>query len=138
MKSFQLLSHIADIRINAIGDTKQNLFKASLEALCKVAFKDYKNSNKNLDITEFIYITAIDETCLLIDFLSEALTLMHINNALYIHFEVEKMDENCLKGILRGFHVDYFSVDIKAVTYHEAKIIMNKNGHFESIFILDI
>ena len=136
MRSYELISHTADIRLQVKGDSLEELFTASFEGMNEVA----KKGEKNLPIQaeEKIVLTSIDKTTLLIDFLSEVLTHMHINHTIYSKLIFDKLTEKYLSATISGYQVESFDKDIKAVTYHEAEIRKNEKGNFEVIIVFDI
>ncbi len=136
MKKFELLSHTADVRIHATGSTHEELFRAALEGLCEVTIPAHGSGE--ITFRKEIAIDSPDLTALLIDFLSDALSIMHSNKVLLPEVEFKAMDEVYLRAELRGFRVDEFDEDVKAVTYHEANIVENPEGVFETIIVLDI
>ena len=137
MKSFELLAHTADVRILAKGDTPDNLFSASLEGLCRIIKPGYENKVSAFNLKKKIEVESIDITTLLVDFLSDALTLMHEEKALFPKVEIKKITTNYIECLVYGFKVRGFSEDVKAVTYHEADVTKNENGIYETIIVLD-
>jgi SHS2 domain-containing protein len=135
MKSYELLAHTADVRILARGSTQAELFEAALQGLCAVLLPGYKE--KQIDIGFELTTTSIDMTSLLIDFLSDALTLMHSKQCLLYKAEIISADETLVKSKLMGYRIKEFENDVKAVTYHEAEV-KSRDGLMESIIVLDI
>ncbi len=80
----------------------------------------------------------MDRTTLLIDFLSELLTLAYTEKAIFCYVHIEKMSETQINAIVSGALVDGFEEDVKAVTYHEANVQKNETGNWETIVIVDI
>jgi SHS2 domain-containing protein len=138
MRKFDLLSHTADIRILAQGDSLPELFSASLEGLCEVLNPGWAELNLNCNLNVKIKTVSIDSTILLIDFLGEALLKMNNNSALLPKVKFNKINDNSLEAVLSGFKIDGFENDVKAVTYHEADIKLNENNLFETYIVLDI
>ena len=136
MKKFELLSHTADVRIHALGDSPEELFRAALEGLCEVIIPAHKK--RKTTYSKEIAIDSPDVTALLIDFLSDALSIMHSGKVMLPEVEFKALDEMYLRAELSGFEVDEFHEDVKAVTYHEANIVENPEGVFETIVVLDI
>jgi SHS2 domain-containing protein len=138
MKSFEIISHTADVRIKAYGINIKSLFEEALKGLIFVLQPNNVLSDKNKKIFIDISVNSYDKTALLIDFLSEALTQMYIKNVLIRRVEFLEITNNTLKGKLTAYYIDKFAVDIKAVTYHEAEIIFNKLNEYECTVVLDI
>jgi SHS2 domain-containing protein len=138
MKSFRIEDHVADVRARAIGDTLEELFRASLEAMTEISRKNGAGGKSPDQVRESLELTAPDTTVLLIDFLSEALTRGHLDQALYYDVEFDTLSENHLRATLQGARVDHLDKDIKAVTYHEAEVHRNTEGRFETTIVFDI
>lgn len=137
MKSFTLIDHTADVRVIAKGSSLEELFSAALEGLCGLMrLEAYKAGDCN-EIERFD-IESIDSTALLIDFLSSALMYMQTNKCLYPSAEFVEISESNARGKLIGYAVDYFDMDVKAVTYHEADVKKNEDGILECSIVLDI
>jgi SHS2 domain-containing protein len=137
MKKSKVLPHIADFRLKAQGDTIEQLFYAALEGMNAV-IKGEREISKKIDSGKRIIIDSVDTSALLIDFLSEALTLTHNNKHLYYILGIEKLNENHIDCYLAGHEINGFDEDIKAVTYTEANIIRTEDNHFETIIVFDI
>ncbi len=136
--SLEFMPHTADVRLKASGETLPQLFKTCLEGMNKLLKPGFCHDNRVLDVYDKIDISAMDSTVLLIDFLSEVLTLSNVNKAVYCECDIEKMSDHELKGLLKGKNVEGFDNDIKAVTYHEADVQLNEHGDFETIIVFDI
>lgn len=137
--TWQIIPHTADVRLRVTGHTVEEIFRFALlgmgdlisPAACKNRPKQYKFQDR-------IHITSSDFTSLLIDFLSEALTLSHINKAVYCDAVFYRLSETDLVATIKGNSADNFDEDIKAVTYHEANIRINQNNELETVIIFDI
>ena len=131
--------HTADVRLNVTGGTRGEVFRLALEAMAEL-MKENFCSTEEADFLreEYLELKAIDGTSLLVDFLSEVLTLSHIRKTIFCDVIFDTLAETELKAILRGKATDQFDKDIKAVTYHEAELKINKKGQWESILVFDI
>lgn len=139
MEAFQVLPHTADIRLFVTGDGLEEIFSSALRGMGFLQKKDFcKQQEGLLFVKEKIQIKATDKTSLLIDFLSEVLTLSHINKVVYCEASFHKLSETTLSATVKGNKVNYFDEDIKAVTYHEAEIKRNESGELETTIIFDI
>lgn len=136
MKSYQILSHTADLRLEITGDTIGDLFAAGLEGMNAILKTD-NTMQKGTIIQKAIEISSPDTTSLLIDFLSEVLTLSLEENALF-NIKLIKISDNKLTAQIVGCQVDKFEVEIKAVTRHEAEVKKNNDGVWTTHIIFDI
>jgi SHS2 domain-containing protein len=90
-------------------------------------------------VRRLISIHSADLTALLIDFLSEALSLALTNLEAYDELVVVDLDEASavLHAELAGHRASAFEDDVKAVTYHEADLVQNGAG-WGSLVVFDI
>lgn len=138
MIQFEILSHTADVRIKATGNTIPELFAAALLGLCSVLKPEFDILPEPEILTKEISISSLNMTTLLIDFLAEALFQMHNEKALFYSCRIELTENISLSAVFAGRKIDCFEKDVKAITYHEAEIITNQSGSLECIFVPDI
>lgn len=147
MRTHQTLSHTADIRLRVEADNLPELFVAAIEGMMGI-LKESRIKNKESRSKKNIEISSVDKTALLIDFMNEVLYLSQTNKEIYgeVKFlEFPAFTEAsagksgaALKAEIFGQKVDDFDEDIKAVTYHEAEIIKNEKGNYETVIVFDI
>ena len=138
MRKFEILPHTSDLRLKVTADSIKGIFKSSLEGMGSIIKSNCFNVDANITLTEKINVISLDESALLIDFLSEILTLSHNKKAVYKIKNIEKLAPTKINAVIEGEKLDGFDEDIKAVTYTEAKIKKSKNGIFETIIVFDI
>lgn len=136
--SFEFISHTADVRLKATEEALPQLFITCLKGMNELLKPGFCGQKKLPDMAETIHIESPDSTVLLIDFLSEILTLSNMNKAVYCDCFFKEISDHKLTAILKGQHVDGFETDIKAVTYHEANVQVNEQGDLETIIVFDI
>ncbi|RPI15009.1 MAG: archease [Ignavibacteriae bacterium] len=137
MREFEVLPHIADIRLKVKAGSVEELFQAAVEGMNSIIRGD-RNINEKSTAYEVIIIDSVDTSILLIDLLSEILTLTHSRKNLYYISEINKLTDKHINCSLFGYEIDGFDEDIKAVTYTEANIIRTPNNIFETIIVFDI
>ncbi|MBI4691973.1 MAG: archease [Candidatus Terrybacteria bacterium] len=137
MNSFEILPHTADVRLRVKGKTLEALFKQAVLGMAQILKPNANIAKINANNTKQIKVESLNKEILLIDFLSEVLTLSQINKNIY-NVSSLKFQDSSLEAELVGAKVDGFDEDIKAVTYHEAKITESKEGNFEVIITFDI
>lgn len=139
MKSYQLVSHTADIRLKIEADTLQNLFVAACVGMTDILKKGFCQRVKSYPISYKLSLSSTDPTILLIDFLSEILTKIYEKQALFCEVEFEKFDKISLSAKIFGQKIpEGFDEDIKAVTYHEAEVKKNQKGKWQTTVVFDI
>lgn len=138
MKLYSIMPHVADVRLNVRGKSLKELFSAALEGMNRIMNNEYeKQLNRHLFAKE-IKIVSTDPTSLLIDFLSDILTLSHINKAIFYTIERMEIYDNSLNAFILGAKAFGFEKDIKAVTYHGANVKQNDKGEYETTIVFDI
>lgn len=135
MIDYKILDHPSDIRIQAFGETKEELFLNAMLGMEAVLKPQVTSSKKQL--TRRIVANSYDLNALLVDFLSEVLYLSQVNKEIYTNINFSKFSDKELEGELIGNKVESFGEDIKAVTYHDLKI-GQKNGLYEATVLFDI
>ncbi|MFH1426759.1 MAG: archease [Candidatus Kerfeldbacteria bacterium] len=143
MKKFEFIGHTADIRMKVAGATQEELFASAFEGLSELLSKSFcKDSSaerKDAEAVEVgIAIDSPDMTALLVDFLSEVLLNSHEQKAVFCTVDFSSITETALTATLKGSSIDGFDDDVKAVTYHEADIVKNADGEYETIIVFDI
>lgn len=140
---FEILPHTADLRLKVTGKTLKDLFEQAVFGLSDI-LKSGECSTLNVEHSTTstydveVEVAEVDKTILLIDFLSEVLTVSYEEKTVFCKAEFSKLTDTKLQAKVFGNRVNGFDEDIKAVTYHEAKIVKNKEGDFEVIIIFDI
>ena len=138
MTNFEVIPHTADIRIHTFGDSLEELFESALTGLCELIYHQFRLDEQNANFETNIEIQSVDDTMLLIDFLSEALTIMHQNKVLLPFLNIKYLNNHKIIASIKGNYVEEFHEDVKAVTYHEAQIKFNDNNIFETMIVFDI
>lgn len=137
MRSFELIEHTADVRLRVKADSLSELFKGALEGM-NTLLAPRGCPCKDPKIAEDFDLDSPDVTALLIDFLNEMLAFSHIHQALFCDITLEKLSQTTVTGQARGCPTDHFDEDIKAVTYHEAQVLMHDDGTYETMIVFDI
>lgn len=136
MKRYQILPHIADLRLKIYGCTEEELFQNAATALAHILISDkLKRRAKGY---ERIVIQGNSMSELLVNFLNEVLTQSQIDKKVYERVKILKFSPTGLEAHIFGISVDRFNKDVKAVTYHGVDIKRNKRGIFETIILLDV
>ncbi|MBN1929050.1 MAG: archease [Chlorobiaceae bacterium] len=83
-------------------------------------------------------IDAPDRTALLVDLLNEALALSQIHREAYDALSIRSGGENYVEGSFRGRAISGARDEIKAVTYHGAKVEELADGSCVAMLLMDI
>lgn len=131
------LDHTADRRMKITGTDLESLFREGMKGLSQLLRMEEENGG-GTPVKRRLDIAAPDTTSLLIDFLSEILTYSHIDKAVFDKVYFEYLETRKLQADIHGSRINGFAEEIKAVTYHEAEVVHNTEGNWESMVIFDI
>ena len=81
MKSYQILPHVADIRLKVEADNLPELFMAAIEGMMTI-IKESKAEEQERE-KRIIEVESADATSLLIDFMNDILYQSHTNKEIY-------------------------------------------------------
>lgn len=137
MRSHAIRAHTSDIRLAVRADSLEELFRGALEGMAGIMQPGLPEKQSH-PLTEALSLAADDTTSLLIDFLSEVLTRMHIRRAIYSAVSFTELTQQTLSAVIAGAPVDGFDKDIKAVTYHEADVKQRATGEWGTTIVFDI
>lgn len=129
----EFLKHTADLKIRVSSSTLEGLFKKSLSAINRYLNPTIKKTGKPKEIV--IEFEKKDILISLIDFLSEMLSKTYIEKRIFSVNEISFKDKIEIK--LKGEEYKNLKREIKAVTYHQAKLKKERNK-FIFEFIVDI
>lgn len=133
MKKFEFLEHTADFKFRIYGQDLKEIVLNSLLAL-----KEYLEPELAQEkIEKEIEVESADQTTLFIDFLSEVLANSYIEKAIFDEVEFFEFTPNKIKAKIKGKKIKSIKKEIKAITYHQAKI-EKINSYLTFEFIIDI
>ena len=135
---YEFLAHTADIRMRISGTDLADLFNAGLRGMGAVLKANVCSSQEPALLERSLDVESSDCTALLIDFLSEVLTLCYVENAVFCSVRFRKLSEMALECTVYGYPVDQLDEEIKAVTYTEAHVIRTEAGRWVSDVVFDI
>jgi len=138
MERIEYLAHTADIRMLIEASSPELLFPTALKGMNTLLHQHLSTSPEPGQIDFQVHLDSLDTTTLLIDFLSEVLTESHTRKAVFSDLSITQFAPTSLTAILKGFRVEHFDEDIKAVTYHEAEVKQNATGNWQTVVIFDI
>lgn len=138
MQKYQLLPHTADVRLKVQATTLPELFQAALEGMNRLLKKTSSPKNNGTSLPQTISLHSPDPTTLLVDFLSEILTLSQLHSTIFSELTFLKFQENSLTAQVKGQKVTTFDEDLKAVSYQEADVQKNAKGLWETVLVFDI
>ena len=143
MLNYKFIDHTADIAVEVMGSTLEDMFTASAAALHdsvveKYVFENLKQEEKQLELEE----ESIEEV--LVSFLSELNFLISASKWIFNAIKEIKIVKNGkwhLKANISGEAYDpakhILKEEIKAVTYHQMNIV-EENEIFKTKIVFDI
>lgn len=135
---YKILEHKADIKIKVFGKTLEELYKNAVWATASILYKNLKLTTKNLKLTKTLVAKSVDREILLVDFLNDILGESQISQAVYSEVKFKELRDNYLKAEIKGYSIERFDEDIKAVTYHDLSIRQNEKGIWEATILFDV
>ncbi len=132
--SFELIEHTADVRIRVRAASLEELFRQALRATMSLL----QPAAGQRTVDRQIAIGADDRTTLLIDFLNDALSRAHVDREAYDEIVFSRLTETRVEAQLIGKEALSFGDDVKAVTYHEADVVRDPTGMWQTIIVYDI
>jgi len=138
MGNYVFIEHTADKGYRVTGNDLRDLFETSARGLAGLMREDLSLPDNNYPVSKQLDLKAQDETALLVDFLSEILTLSHIHKTVFTRTNIKEITGRKVRADISGIRVDYFDEEIKAVTFHQADIHKNEEGLLQTNIVFDI
>ena len=117
MKKYINLEHTADLKIRAFGKTKEEVFVNMAIGMFD-NISNEKDMLKDQPVIHKIKIKSEDLESLLVNFLSELITLGDIHNEVYTDYGLQITDDVLIADV-KGFRIKKLKLEIKAVTYND-------------------
>ncbi len=133
MPQYEELDHTADWAFRAFGSDLRELFQNAAYAL--FALEGALDAQSTL--TREIHVEGIDREALLVNWLSELLFLQETKRETYQKFEIMKLADTELTATVHGAQTQPITKFIKAVTYHDLKIVQTEKG-WEATVVVDV
>ena len=117
---YELVPHVADVRLRVESPSVESLFADALRGLYAAMGAE---STDGPVVTRVLEVTdSADQTALLVDFLNDVLHRAHVGAELFDDVRFDHLDATNVRATLIGTARASFREDVKAVTYHEADI----------------
>ncbi|MBN2406992.1 MAG: archease [Elusimicrobia bacterium] len=123
-EGFELIDHTADIGLRIWACDLEGLFRCGFSGFLRLIASESISS----DSTRTIDLESPDKESLLVDFFNELLYLVNMKKWLPLGIEDIKVSERKIKAVISGtgrISARDISMEIKAATYHNLKIISN-------------
>ncbi len=134
--SYKFLEHTADVRLHLEGKNLEELFVDGLRGVFEFLKPSPLSGSSRVE--REVAVDSSDITALLVDFLGELVRLASTYKEAYSRIIFDELSSSSLRATLIGEKISEFGDDIKAVTYHEANIVKNDQGRWETDIVFDI
>jgi SHS2 domain-containing protein len=135
---YEIFEHTADMGLRVRGATLNELFAEAGRGLASMLIENSERV-RPLEARTF-QIDANDRVDLMVDWLSQLLNCLLIDDFIFVQFTV-RVSENGLWAEARGERVDpdrhRLDLDIKAITYHRLRV-EEEDGGWVAEVIMDI
>ncbi|AKB53348.1 MULTISPECIES: archease [Methanosarcina] len=141
-KQYEYLDHTADIKFQAFGKTREEVFENAALAMFNVIIDTEKVSG---DTAREIVLKSPDLESLLVDWLSELLYLFEVDEIVFRDFRVKIIREVngeysiTAQALGENYSLESlpFETEIKAVTYNQLEITKTADG-WKAQVVVDI
>ncbi len=135
MQRFELLEHPADIGFRAHGRTIPDLFATCAEALLSI-FLDPSQAQAR-QVWQ-LSVQGFDLESLLVNWLNEVLYYVDAKRVIFTRTEI-RIESNQLNATCHGETLDFARhpsrVLVKAVTYHQLRILESNGGWIAEVYV---
>jgi SHS2 domain-containing protein len=135
MMGFEEVEHTADKALRIFGTNLTELFLSAAAGLTHLMAADI--SDISTEIEKSIELNAIDAESLLVDWLSELTYWAESEMLVFKKFRIRKVTATHLQAKIFGGKTSMLAEHIKAVTYHNLKIIKTSKG-LEATIVFDV
>ena len=132
---FEEIEHTADKALRIFGSNLTELLLSAAEGMTHLMAADV--SEISTEIEKSIELDAIDAESLLVEWLSELAYWAESEMLVFKKFRIQKVTATHLQVKIFGGKTSTLEKHIKAVTYHNLKIIKTSNG-LEATIVFDV
>jgi SHS2 domain-containing protein len=134
-QNFEVIEHTADWSIRVKGHDLLELFKHAAEGLSTLMAGDLDALPQ--DVEHSLELAAHDVESLLVDWLSELAYWAEMEQIVFCCFDMLEVTQTNLSAVVRGGLAEELHKHIKAVTYHNLKVIQGAKG-WETTIVFDV
>ncbi|MGD9044142.1 MAG: archease [Desulfobacterales bacterium] len=133
--NFEEIEHTADKALRISGANLQELFISAAQGMTGLMVPDV--SKVSSEVEKFIKLDAIDAEDLLVEWLNELAFWAETEMLVFTQFRIQNLTPTNLQASISGGKVAVFEKHVKAVTYHNLKIIRTSQG-LEATVVFDV
>lgn len=134
VSSFEEIEHTADLAMRVRGRDFAQLLRHAAEGMLELSAVEFKQDEGKLINLE---LTAPDREQLLVMWLEELLFRMETRAVAHRHFSIEAHAGPRLEATMREVELEAIGRQIKAVTFHDLRIIAKQDG-LEATIVFDV
>jgi SHS2 domain-containing protein len=131
---FEEIEHTADLAMRVRGRDFAELLRHAAEGMLELSVVEFKQEEGKQISLE---LTAPDREQLLVIWLEELLYNMEMHAAAHQDFSIEVHEGLRLGATMREVELESIGRQIKAVTFHDLRIITNEDG-LEATIVFDV
>jgi SHS2 domain-containing protein len=133
--NFEEIEHTADKALRIFGTNRQELFISAAQGMTGLMVPDV--SKVSIEVEKFIELDAIDAEDLLVEWLRELAFWAETEMLVFTQFRILNLTATNLQARISGGKVAVLEKHVKAVTYHNLKIIKTPQG-LEATVVFDV
>lgn len=132
---FEEVEHTADWALRIYGHDLGELLVNAARGMGHLLVSE--PVNKPLEVEERVELEAYDAESLLVNWLSELAYWAEMEGIIFFEFDLHQVTPTHLQATIRGVRVSNLQKHIKAVTYHNLKIVETQAG-LETTVVFDV
>ena len=133
--NYEEIEHMADKALRIFGANLQELFISAAQGMTGLMMTDV--TKVSIEVEKFVELDAIDAEDLLVEWLSELAFWAETEMLVFTQFRIRKLTATHLQASISGGKVAVLEKHVKAVTYHNLKIIKTPKG-LEATVVFDV
>ena len=136
--TLETIDHDADAGLTICADSIAELFRATALGMLDIVIDRNRIESRT---TRIVSATAESADLLLVDFLSELLSLVQVNNFAPFDIEIGEITETSIIAEVSGQRVipdAALKTEIKLVTYHQLDVHRDEDGKWHARIIFDL
>lgn len=134
MSSFQEIEHTADWALRVRGQTLPELFINAAAAMYAITVDAPTIAPQ---VERLVEVSGVDAETLLVNWLNELLYLTEVEGLVFGQFELLEFAPEHLRALARGQADAPLRKHIKAVTFHNLRIVSTAHG-YEVTIVFDV
>ncbi len=135
LPDFEEVEHTADWALRVRGADLGELLAHAARGMSSLLVSDLESVPA--DVQRRVELDALDAESLLVEWLGELAYWAESELLVFREYDLTEVSPTHLRAALRGGHVPGLQKHIKAVTYHNLKIVTTEGG-LETVVVFDV